>query len=586
MIPVGVSPILNHLWQSTVFAAVIGGFVFLLRKVQARFRYALWLAASVKFLVPFAFFVAAGSRIHWPSAQAAVHTQWSAAVTQASQPFAEPATFIAAPLATSHAADTNWVVPLLTIWAVGFAVVIGLWFIRWRRVRAMVRRATLLSTDAPIRVLSSAALLEPSVFGIFKPVLLLPEGIETRLTAAQLNAVYVHELCHVRRRDNLAAALHMLVEAVFWFHPLVWWLETRLIEERELACDEAVLQAGNHPRDYAESILEVCKLCLASPLTCASGVSGANLKKRIETIMSCRIGRRLNALNKLLLASVGGLAVVIPIAIGLLNPARAQEQPPQTFEVASIKPSDTANQRQRRVMMRFWPNFTAEGITASLLIDESYQVHDFQIEGLPKWAESDRYDISAKADSADAGRVPPNEMSDEQRDMMEKGTRARVKALLADRFQLKVHTVTKDMPVYELVVAKGGPKLQESNNQGSERRRGLMMRPGELTGAGADMKFLARAISQESRRVVIDKTGLAGHYDFTLHYTPEHPMGPMGPPPGGDGGPGLEMKVPDSDANGPTLVTALQEQLGLKLEPAKGPVDVLVIDRIEKPSPN
>jgi uncharacterized protein (TIGR03435 family) len=419
------------------------------------------------------------------------------------------------------------------------------------------------------------------VFGIFKPVLLLPEGIQGRLTGAQLEAVYAHELCHVRRRDNLAAALHMLVEALFWFHPLVWWLEARLIEERERACDEAVLQAGNHPQDYAESILEVCKLCLASPIACASGVTGADLKKRIETIMSCRIGRRLNRVTKALLASAAALAIVLPIAIGLLNPARAQEQPSETFEVASIKPSDPA---KRNVMIRFSPNFTAEGVTASALIDESYQVHDFQIEGLPKWAESDKYDISAKADdSGDTMHIPPAKMSDEQGDAMAKVTRARIRALLADRFQLKLHTVTKEMPVYELVVTKGGPKLQESKNEGSRGRRGLMMRPGELTGADANMKFLARVLSQDTSRVVIDKTGLTGHYDFTLHYTPERRFGP---PPGGDGGPPPEMKPPESDANGPTLVTALQEQLGLKLEPAKGPVDILTIDRIEKPSPN
>ncbi len=238
-------------------------------------------------------------------------------------------------------------------------------------------------------------------------------------------------------------------------------------------------------------------------------------------------------------------------------------------------------------MIRFSPNFTAEGVTAKALINESYEVHDFQIEDLPKWAESDRYDISAKVDSADAVHVPPNKMSDEQGDAMAKATRARIRALLADRFQLKLHTVTKEMPVYELVVAKGGPKLQESKNEGSGGRRGLMMRPGELTGADANMKFLARVVSQETSRVVIDKTGLTGRYDFTLHFTPERRPGPF---PGADGGPGPgpgpEMKPPDADANGPTLVTALQEQLGLKLQPAKGPVDILVIDHIEKPSPN
>ncbi len=294
MMPDLISPILNHLWQSTMFAAVAGGLVVLLRPAQARVRYALWLSASLKFLVPFALFMAAGSRIHWPNARAVAHAPWSAAVTQASQPFTEPVTYMAAPMADSHAAGSYWIAALAAIWACGFVLVMCLWFARWRRIRALVRAARSVAVRGRVRVLSSAALLEPSVFGIFRPVLLLPEGIEARLSTAQLEAVYAHELWHVRRRDNLAAALHMLVEALFWFHPLVWWLETRLIEERERACDEAVLQAGNHPQDYAESILQVCKLCLASPLACASGVSGADLKKRIEAIMNCRIGRRLN----------------------------------------------------------------------------------------------------------------------------------------------------------------------------------------------------------------------------------------------------------------------------------------------------
>ena len=103
----------------------------------------------------------------------------------------------------------------------------------------------------------SAELFEPGVFGVFRPVLLLPEGIIEKLTAAQLQAILAHELCHVRRRDNLATAMRMLVEAMFWFHPLVWWMGARLVEERERACDEEVLRKGSDPRTYAEGILKV-----------------------------------------------------------------------------------------------------------------------------------------------------------------------------------------------------------------------------------------------------------------------------------------------------------------------------------------
>ena len=102
-----------------------------------------------------------------------------------------------------------------------------------------------------------------------------------QLTPDQLEAVFAHELCHVRRRDNLTAALHMIVEAVFWFHPLVWWLGARMVDERERACDEDVLRLGGEPQVYAESVLKVCEFYLESPVACVAGVTGSNLQKRM-----------------------------------------------------------------------------------------------------------------------------------------------------------------------------------------------------------------------------------------------------------------------------------------------------------------
>jgi uncharacterized protein (TIGR03435 family) len=565
------SPVLNHLWQSTVFAAVAGTLVLVLRRAQARTRYAVWLAASVKFLLPFALFMALGSRIHWPSARAVVHAQWSAAVTQASQPFTDSVTSSAAPIVDFHAVGSVWIPVLALIWGCGFAVVMCLWFVRWRRIRATVRVGRPLALQMPIHVLSSAALLEPSIFGIFRPVLLLPEGIEERLTGAQLEAVYAHELCHMQKRDNLAAALHMLVEALFWFHPLVWWLERRLIEERERACDEAVLEAGNRPQDYAESILEVCKLCLASPLSCASGVCGADLKKRIETIMNCRIGRRLNTPKKVLLVAVGALAVAAPVAIGLLNPARAQEQPAQSFEVASIKPSDPAS----RGISISGPGggITAKGITTKGLIENAYDVHDFQIAEGPNWIDSDHYDISAKSEDSD--EIDSSHLTPKQLEAHGKLRHARLQALLAERFQLKLHRVTKNLPVYALVVARSGPKLQPAKGSDPRANYGMRMGPGQLTATSLSTELLAANLSNLVDRVVLNKTGLEGYYDFTLNWTPDRRVPE---PPDSD--------QPTADANGPSLFTALQEQLGLRLVPQKGPVEILMIDHIEKPSPN
>jgi BlaR1 peptidase M56/Surface antigen variable number repeat len=213
----------------------------------------------------------------------------------------------------------------------------------WRRFRAALRAATPLHLDVPIPVMTSSTRLEPGVFGILKPILLLPDGIHNRLTPEQLHAILAHELCHVRRRDNLAAAIHMLVESIFWFHPMVWWIGKRMVEERERACDEEVVRLGNEPGVYAEGILNVCKFYVRSPLRCASGVTGADLKKRIESIVNYRIPHKLTFARKLLLAAAGVAAVAGPVLAGILNVPQSRTRSKAerlTFEVALVNPSD------------------------------------------------------------------------------------------------------------------------------------------------------------------------------------------------------------------------------------------------------
>jgi uncharacterized protein (TIGR03435 family) len=146
-----------------------------------------------------------------------------------------------------------------------------------------------------------------------------PEGISQRLDDAHLKAVLTHEIWHVRRWDNLSATLHMVVEAVFWFHPLVWWLDARLAEERERACDEEVIEQHNQREAYAESILKVCEFCMEAPLACVSGVTGSDLKKRIVHIMTEQVGRRLTFSRKLLLFAAASLAVTVPVVAGALG---------------------------------------------------------------------------------------------------------------------------------------------------------------------------------------------------------------------------------------------------------------------------
>jgi TonB family protein len=221
------------------------------------------------------------------------------------------------------------------LWLCGFVTVIALTWLRWRRVSAAMRDARAIShgreVDAlrhlertaklrkPIAFRISPGSLEPGIFGIIRPVLLWPEAISQHLGDAHLEAILAHEVWHVRRRDNLAAAAHMVVEAIFWFHPLVWWLGARLIEERERACDEEVLRLGNPPQIYAESILKTCEFCMGSPLACVSGVTGADLKQRIVRIMTPESAMKLTLTRKLLLGAMAIGALAGPILAGLVK---------------------------------------------------------------------------------------------------------------------------------------------------------------------------------------------------------------------------------------------------------------------------
>lgn len=588
----------NHLWQSTVFALVAVLLAFVLRDNRAETRHWLWLAASLKFLIPFSLLIAMGSEIHWPSAAPVVHSTFSTAVQQIQQPFASPKV-----LSTQTRPVTN-ITPtiVLAIWLTGFAVALLSWARSWLRIRSVVRRARPLEMQAPVQVLSSESPLEPGVFGIFRPVLLLPAGIADRLEPSHLQAILVHELCHVRRRDNLFAAAHMLVEAMFWFHPLVWWIGSRLVEERERACDEEVVRLGNQPHVYAESILKTCQFFVESPLTCMSGVTGADLKKRIGRIMGGTFVARLTLRKKMLLVGAGIAALALPLASGLINAAQAGDKATASFEVVSIKPSRAG---KCGPMFQFAPGgrIRTPGISPKFLIEVAYDVKDSQLEGGPPWINSECYDIEAKPDEpagAALDKLPPDQRKEKIGEMLQ--------SLLRDRFKLAIGHTTKELRVYSLVVAKNGPKLKPSdfnpaehpgdeplppspNPRGGDRPRmqgGLMMRRGHLESTGVDMPMLVGALSMVTHRVVIDKTGLAGRYDFTLNWTPDDTQlaqgGPGGPgaPGGGPMGPG----GPPPESNVPDLFTAIQEQLGLKLEAQKAPVDVLVIQHVEKPSEN
>ena len=589
-------PFANHLWQSTLFAGIAGLMMLALRTNRARVRHWVWLAASCKFVIPFSVLIALGGQFRWRAAPD-LQSNLSVVLGEVSQPFTAPAVSFASSV-TASTAPTKLPAVLLGIWGCGFLGITSSWWVRWRRLRATVHAASPLQLAIPIRAMSSPTSLEPGVFGVLRPILLLPEGMFERLTPAQIESVIAHELSHVRHRDNLIATLQMFVETVFWFHPLVWWIGKRMVEERERACDEEVLSLGSEPRVYAEGILNICKLYTESPLVCVSGVTGSNLKKRIETIMRNRVAVRLNFARKSALAFTGMAALATPIVIGMMNAPAIQAQTPTAitprFEVASIKPTSQQGpdvQGLGDVHILPGGRLVAEKVLLRYFIQNAYGVKPFQISGGPAWISSAHYDINAKAEGS------PN--NSQMRLMMQ--------ALLEDRFKLKLHRETKELPVYELTVARSGVKLPKPK-QGScispdPNAPPLPFAPGQpipcgrvlvtlqpsgarMHGGGVSMTELIRVFSNVLGRTVVDKTGFTGTFDAHLEFTPDESLSGMPWPPPGSAAPGDPARpAPPPDLHG-NIFAALQEQLGLKLESAKGPVDVIVIDSAEKPSAN
>ncbi|HTT06049.1 MAG TPA: M56 family metallopeptidase [Steroidobacteraceae bacterium] len=318
--------LLNHLWQSTVCVGAVWLLTLALRANAARVRYWLWFSASLKFLIPFELLIRLGPHLipapHAATAIAPASTTLAAAgaavllAGQIAAPFQFAEPMLVVP--PHHLALTNI---LLCIWMSGFALVVFVWSSRWLHLRALLRSAQPAGLAAPVPVLVCRSDFEPGLVGIWNPVLLLPQSITERLTRSEIDAVIAHEVCHLRRRDNLLAALHMLVAAAVWFHPLIWWVGTRLVEERERACDEGVLAAGVDSHAYAECLLKVCRLCLQSPLACAAGVSGSDLMQRVRTLTNGNAVLPLTHAKRLGLIAAGFSGLVAPLAFGTLPAA-------------------------------------------------------------------------------------------------------------------------------------------------------------------------------------------------------------------------------------------------------------------------
>jgi uncharacterized protein (TIGR03435 family) len=481
----------------------------------------------------------------------------------------------------------------LTIWLAGVLVIGFRWLRSWFRMRAIARSGSLQDIGR-YHAVASASVIEPGVFGIVRPVLLLPADIREHLSPEQLLSVLQHEVCHIKRRDNLLSSIHMTVVGIFWFYPLVWWLGTRLLEERERACDEEVLRQGANPEVYAESILRVCRMYLESPLLSAAGVSGSRLQKRIQEIVSNIPARAMDFRRACLLITAALVMVAAPVASGIVSVAarsQAQKTEKLSFEVASVKLNKSGQQGFGSQLLP-GGRFSGKNMPLGFLILNAFDTTPNRMADLQKLEKilNTHYDIEAVAGS---GAIP----ADASVKVRNEKIRLMLQSFLADRFKLAVHTEILERPVYALVVAKGGAKLQKAGIEEKDCANRATDPPDVhschvqiggmgrgIHGEAIDMSDLVRGLQGFSDRPVIEKTGLTGLYNIQTDgwvdiRNAQRPNRPAET----DAQRAEDLAL--ADPSRPTLFTVL-DGLGLKLETQTASVEVLFIDHIELPSEN
>jgi beta-lactamase regulating signal transducer with metallopeptidase domain len=423
-----IAALLDHLWQSTLFCGGIFGIVRLCRANGAALRHTLWLTASIKFLVPFTALYGLGASLGLPAPVGGEPLFFSPAM-EAAGPVLSPAAVHIVPQEDFSGLAAG----LLAMWSAGAVLVASRWFAAWRAANS-VSRAARAAPGAPPDTRITDADIEPSVAGSFSPVVLLPAALLGRLTDTQMSAVLAHEQEHIRRYDNLKANIHRLVETLFWFHPAVWWIGRRMIEERERACDEAVLESGHEGRVYAAGILEVCRHCIDRPRVVygVSALSG-NLVQRIRHILAdarpAAVG--LAKANSLLFGALACLG--IPLIAGAADAALRRQvlldTNSHTLLAARFLVETASGQHPRPAIL---VDANAVMIRDSSLRDMValvYGLQSSQVKGESPWMDSPRYDV----------HLTTGEPVSDPESLDPSALRGAITKLLAERFDLEIH---------------------------------------------------------------------------------------------------------------------------------------------------
>lgn len=496
---------------------------------------------------------------------------------------------------------------LLAGWALGaFVCLVPVLLTRWRlrELRVSARRwprgEELLRTIDPtarrVAVFVHDEETAPLACGIARPAILLPAAA-AQWSEEDITRALIHELEHVRRGDWPVYMAVRVVCSLYWFHPLTWIAWRRLGLEAERACDDAVVCVADRTA-YAQQLVTLARARIRSSAVPVMSMAGrSDLSARVAAVLDeAQVRGRLGRGRAAIILAVAGLlaAAVGPLRAQITQIAPVQNAP--AFDVVSIRENRSGDLGQA---MRRQPGgrIVINNVPLRTLIISAFGLQPQQLTGGPDWVDSARYDIAAQASGelgvTEPGTVGPSEF------MMQR--------MLTDRFRLAVHTEKRELPIYALTVARSdgrlGPRIrmaaidcQAAMNEMLKRAQGggappaapqrpdggpgcgMRMGPGsQLTAGGMSMPALARMLAVPVGRLVEDRTGLVGGFDFDLEFTIDPTLSgiPAGAPP-----------PAPANANAPSVFTALEEQLGLKLQADRAPVEVLVIDRVERPTEN
>jgi uncharacterized protein (TIGR03435 family) len=364
--------------------------------------------------------------------------------------------------------------------------------------------------------------------------------------------------------------LQSVAEALLFYHPAVWWVSGHIRAERERCCDDLAVAVTGDALQYAAALAEL-EACRPAHLA-AVAANGAPLSGRIARLLGePRPAERSGPARGTLL----GVVLLAAAAWGVF----AQESTRPAFQVASVK-LNTANPQRKIVRPQPGGRLMTENAPLVMLIQNAFGVQSYQVAGGPAWINEDGYDIQAK---------PEGETSTLQMWLM-------LQSLLAARFKLALHRETRELPVYALTAAKGSfrpPPPREDGCAAAQPgappvpgmfpcgRVGINAAPAgvEMNGRKAPMAEFVRMLAMLMGRPVIDRTGFTGELDIHLSFTPDEST--QGLPGAGPG-----AFPPPSDPTRPNIFGAMEEQMGLKLASSRGPVEVLVIDHVERPTAN